>query len=50
MFNSDAGIYGGSNVVNGGHINAGDVGWHSRPASLRLTLAPLPSSCSPPTA
>ncbi len=41
IFNSDAEIYGGSNVGNGGHINAEDVSWHNRPASLRLTLPPL---------
>jgi 1,4-alpha-glucan branching enzyme len=41
ILNSDAEIYGGSNVGNGGHINAEDQGWHGRPASLRLTLPPL---------
>jgi 1,4-alpha-glucan branching enzyme len=41
ILNSDAETYGGSNVGNGGHINAEDVSWHGRPASLRLTLPPL---------
>ena len=41
ILNSDAEGYGGSNVGNGGHINAEDVSWHGRPASLRLTLPPL---------
>jgi 1,4-alpha-glucan branching enzyme len=41
ILNSDAETYGGSNVGNGGQINAEDVEWHDRPASLRLTLPPL---------
>ncbi|MEO9230775.1 MAG: 1,4-alpha-glucan branching protein GlgB [Devosia sp.] len=41
ILNSDAEFYGGSNVGNRGHLNAEDVGWHGRPASLRLTLPPL---------
>ncbi|WP_127751613.1 1,4-alpha-glucan branching protein GlgB [Devosia sp. 1566] len=41
ILNSDSEVYGGSNVGNGGHINAEDVSWHGRPASLRLTLPPL---------
>jgi 1,4-alpha-glucan branching enzyme len=41
LLNSDAEVYGGSNVGNQGHLNAEDVSWHGRPASLRLTLPPL---------
>src|SRR5690606_3766509 len=41
VLNSDSELYGGSNVGNGGHLNALDEGWHGRPASLRLTLPPL---------
>lgn len=41
ILNSDAERYGGSNVGNGGHINAEDVSWHGHAASLRLTLPPL---------
>lgn len=41
ILNTDAAVYGGSNVGNGGHINAEDHSWHDRPASLRLTLPPL---------
>jgi 1,4-alpha-glucan branching enzyme len=41
ILNSDSEIYGGSNVGNGGHLNAEDQSWHGRPASLRLTLPPL---------
>jgi 1,4-alpha-glucan branching enzyme len=40
ILNSDSEIYGGSNVGNGGHLNALES-WHGRPASLRLTLPPL---------
>jgi len=40
-FNSDAGIYGGSNVGNGGRVSAEAVPWHGRPHSLALTLPPL---------
>ncbi|WP_127143105.1 1,4-alpha-glucan branching protein GlgB [Pelagibacterium montanilacus] len=41
ILNSDAECYGGSNIGNGGTINAEEVAWHARPASLRLTLPPL---------
>jgi len=41
ILNTDAAVYGGSNVGNGGHLNAEDMSWHDRPASLRLTLPPL---------
>jgi len=41
ILNSDAEIYGGSNVGNLGHLNSEDVSCHDRPASLRLTLPPL---------
>jgi 1,4-alpha-glucan branching enzyme len=41
LLNSDAECYGGSNVGNAGQLNAEDVSWHGRPASLRLTLPPL---------
>jgi 1,4-alpha-glucan branching enzyme len=41
ILNTDAELYGGSNVGNGGHANAEETSWHNRPASLRLTLPPL---------
>nr|WP_235017174.1 1,4-alpha-glucan branching protein GlgB [Tistlia consotensis] len=41
IFNSDAELYGGSNVGNGGRADASGEGWHGRPASLDLTLPPL---------
>jgi 1,4-alpha-glucan branching enzyme len=41
ILNSDAAIYGGSNVGNDGLAIAGDVAAHGFPASLTLTLPPL---------
>jgi len=39
--NTDAGLYGGSNVGNGGGLAAEPEPWHGQPHSLRLTLPPL---------
>src|SRR5262249_821419 len=39
--NSDAAIYGGSNLGNGGGVQAEPVPWHNRPYLLALTLPPL---------
>jgi 1,4-alpha-glucan branching enzyme len=39
--NTDAAVYGGSNVGNGGAVAAVDVPSHGQPASLALTLPPL---------
>ncbi len=41
ILNSDAAVYGGSNVGNGGIVMATDVESHGLPASLTLTLPPL---------
>ncbi len=41
VFNSDAGVYGGSNLGNGGGAQAHDVPHHGRPASMTITLPPL---------
>jgi 1,4-alpha-glucan branching enzyme len=41
VFNSDALIYGGSNVGNLGGMNAGEHAWMGRRYSLSLTLPPL---------
>ncbi len=41
LLNSDAAIYGGSNMGNGGWIDAEAVASHGLPASLSLTLPPL---------
>jgi 1,4-alpha-glucan branching enzyme len=40
-FNSDAAIYGGSNVGNAGAVETQSITWHGRSASLLLTLPPL---------
>ena len=41
VLNSDAGTYGGSNMGNGGVVDAGEQASHGLPASLSLTLPPL---------
>ena len=41
IFNSDADMFGGSNVGNAGAVNAGDTPHHSRPASMSISLPPL---------
>jgi 1,4-alpha-glucan branching enzyme len=41
VFNSDAGIYGGSNMGNGGVVQATEEPSHGQPASLSLTVPPL---------
>jgi 1,4-alpha-glucan branching enzyme len=41
VVNSDAGIYGGSNLGNNGGVQAHHHGCHDLPASLELTLPPL---------
>jgi 1,4-alpha-glucan branching enzyme len=41
VLNTDAGIYGGSNVGNLGGMNAGEHAWQGRRYSLALTLPPL---------
>ena len=39
--NSDSDYYSGSNVGNGGHLEAEEISWMGRPYSIRLTLPPL---------
>ncbi len=39
--NSDASVYGGSNVGNGGTVEAQDRIWMNQPCTLNLTLPPL---------
>jgi 1,4-alpha-glucan branching enzyme len=39
--NTDAGVFGGSNIANAGAIEALDLPMHGRPYALRLTLPPL---------
>ena len=41
ILNSDAALYGGSGVGNGGRVGSEEVSWHGRPNSLCLTLPPL---------
>jgi 1,4-alpha-glucan branching enzyme len=41
VLNSDAAVYGGSNVGNCGSVAAENVPWHGRPCSVTLTLPPL---------
>ena len=41
VLNTDAGVYGGSNVGNSGAVGAEDVPSNGLPASLLLTLPPL---------
>jgi 1,4-alpha-glucan branching enzyme len=39
--NTDAALYGGANIGNGGGVSAEDLPSHGRPHSLCLTLPPL---------
>ena len=41
VLNSDSFIYGGSNVGNGGGVNAEDYEYHQKPYSIRLKIPPL---------
>jgi 1,4-alpha-glucan branching enzyme len=41
IMNTDAGVYGGSNLGNGGWVTAEDQSWGDFPASVSLTLPPL---------
>jgi 1,4-alpha-glucan branching enzyme len=41
VFNSDAGVYGGSDFGNGGGVEAQDLPWHAREHSVVLNLPPL---------
>jgi 1,4-alpha-glucan branching enzyme len=41
LINTDAEVYGGSNVGNGGSVTAEPIAWHALPASAVFTLPPL---------
>jgi 1,4-alpha-glucan branching enzyme len=41
ILNTDAALYGGSNVGNGGGVSSDPRPWHGKPHSLELTLPPL---------
>ncbi len=48
--NTDAALYGGSNVGNAGAVTAEAVPCHGRPFSLNLTLPPLATLIFAPVA
>ncbi|MGH9673037.1 MAG: 1,4-alpha-glucan branching protein GlgB, partial [Bryobacteraceae bacterium] len=41
VLNTDAEMFGGSNLGNSGRVTAEPVGYHGRPASMSITLPPL---------
>jgi 1,4-alpha-glucan branching enzyme len=41
VLNTDAEMFGGSNMGNGGMVSSDDVAMHGRPQSLAITLPPL---------
>ena len=41
IFNSDAAIYGGSNLGNGGYVHSEQTESHGRPASAAIVIPPL---------
>jgi len=41
ILNTDGDLYGGSNVGNGGGVQAENYGWHGQPFSAQITLPPL---------
>ena len=41
LLNSDAGVYGGSDLGNFGGVHAEEIPYHARPYSLNITLPPL---------
>jgi len=41
IMNSDAECFGGSNMGNGGYVNAEETPSHGRPASATVTIPPL---------
>ena len=41
ILNTDAGVYGGSDVGNLGGVTAVEQEWHGRPASAQMVLPPL---------
>jgi 1,4-alpha-glucan branching enzyme len=56
IFNSDAEMFGGSNMGNGGYVNVEEKPSHGRPGSAALVIPPLavmvfkPARPLPPTA
>ena len=41
LLNSDSEAYGGSNMGNGGGVQAEDMSWHGQPFSVLITIPPL---------
>ncbi len=41
IFNTDAAMFGGSDMGNGGSATADPIACHGRPASMAITLPPL---------
>ncbi len=41
LLNSDSEVYGGSNMGNGGGVQAEDMPWHGQPFSVLITIPPL---------
>ena len=41
ILNSDAALYGGSNMGNAGHVEATQTPWRDRPCSALVDLPPL---------
>jgi 1,4-alpha-glucan branching enzyme len=41
VINTDAAVYGGANLGNGGAVRAEDIASHGHPASVLLTIPPL---------
>jgi 1,4-alpha-glucan branching enzyme len=41
IFNTDSMYYGGSNMGNGGGVQAENIAWMNQPCSISITLPPL---------
>ena len=41
VLNTDAAVYGGSNLGNMGRVEVQDIAWHGHPGSIELSLPPL---------
>jgi 1,4-alpha-glucan branching enzyme len=41
VLNTDAAVYGGSNLGNLGRVEVQDIAWHGHPDSIELSLPPL---------
>ena len=41
IFNSESGLYGGSNLGNGGGVRSEPIPWHGKPCSIEIVIPPL---------